>query len=112
MKKASIMSCDKPKAKRGGKQRGKNNKQTNKSVGTGTSLPYLNCFYRGDSQISQIVAMEAFSKVHMEHGLAISIGAGDDVAVRSLIVSSGSDSDVQPRASNVPLKPPPSVSRR
>ena len=62
--------------------------------------------------ISQAVAEDTFSKVHLGHGLVASIGAGDDVAVRSLIVSSGRDSDVHPRASKVPPNPPPSASRR
>ena len=69
--------------------------------------------HKGPSHISQAVAEDGFSKVHIGHGLVVvSIGAGEDVAVRSLIVSSGKDSDVHPRASNVPLNPPPSVSCR
>lgn len=69
-------------------------------------------YHRRASHILQVVAVEAFSKVHIGHGFVVSIGAGEDVAVRSLIVSSGMDSDVQPRASNVPPNPPPSASRR
>ena|SRR5712691_4939130 len=69
--------------------------------------------HKGPSHISQAVAGDGFSNVHIGHGLVVvSIGAGEDVAVRSLIVSSGKDSDVHPRASNVPLNPPPSFSRR
>jgi len=67
--------------------------------------------HKGVSHISQAVADDAFSKVHIGQGLVVSIGAGDDVAVRSLIVSSGHDSDVHPRASSVPPNPPPSISR-
>lgn len=85
-----------------------------KTARTGTeekgkdTLPY----HKRASHISQAVAENAFSNVHIGHGLVASMGAGEDVAVRSLIVSSGKDSDVHPRASNVPPNPPPSASRR
>lgn len=69
-------------------------------------------YYNGASHISHAMAENAFSKVHLGHGLVASIGAGEDVAVRSLIVSSGNDSDVHPRASKVPPNPPLSASRR
>src|ERR1700733_7568952 len=68
--------------------------------------------HNGASHISHTTAENAFSKVHLGHGLVASIGAGEDVAVRSLIVSSGKDPDAPPRASKVPLNPPLSGSRR
>ena len=85
-----------------------NEKQTRKEEKRPTGSPH----HKRASHISQAVAAKAFSKVHIGHGLVASIGAGEDVAVRSLIVSSGKDSDVQPRANNVPPNPPPSTSRR
>lgn len=73
---------------------------------------HITLHHNSVAHISQAAAEDALSKVHFGHGLVASIGAGEDVAVRSLIVSSGKDSDVHPRASNVPPNPPPSVSRR
>src|SRR5260370_25308255 len=81
-------------------------KERNKSV------VVTSYYHKGASHISQATAENAFSKVHLGHGLVTSIGAGEDVAVRSLIVSSGKDSDVHPPASKVPPNPPPSDSRR